>query len=235
MTTIDWALYTEQATGKGAPMLADVINRPLRQVLTISGADPDTAFAGFFAQGATTVMVPGQTQLSIRNHANTVDNFTFADDGTFVSHNDIQANGGVRAVSTDGLSNAELISIVGPYPSIDASTVGTRIFSQVGVGPTPGFGVVGTISHHDLLIVVGIGVDVGSLTAIACRTTQSVLIGKASLATTATIGFPYIPTCAGAPTGVPTAETGFAPVVVDATENRLYVYVSGVWKFANLS
>jgi hypothetical protein len=51
MSAIDWALYTEQAVGKGAPALADVINRPLREVLTISGANPDANFVGFVLQG----------------------------------------------------------------------------------------------------------------------------------------------------------------------------------------
>lgn len=56
--------------------------------------------------------------------------------------------------------------------------------------------------------------------------------GVASIATTATDGFLYVPTCAGVPTGVPTTYTGFAPVVVDTTNNRLYFYSSGSWRNA---
>ncbi len=59
----------------------------------------------------------------------------------------------------------------------------------------------------------------------------SVLLNDTVLATTATDGFTYIPTCAGIPTGVPTAQTGTAPVVYDTTDNRLYVY-NGGWKSA---
>lgn len=58
-------------------------------------------------------------------------------------------------------------------------------------------------------------------------------LGTASLATTATDGFPYIPTCAGTPTGTPTAITGYAPMVVDSTNNKLYVYVGGAWQAMN--
>ena len=54
-----------------------------------------------------------------------------------------------------------------------------------------------------------------------------------SLATTATNGFPYIPTCAGVPTGVPTAITGFAPVVIDITNNRMYFYGGTGWVALN--
>lgn len=64
----------------------------------------------------------------------------------------------------------------------------------------------------------------------------NVFIGSAALATTATDGFLYIPTCPGAPTGVPTVATGRVPMVVDDTSvvKKFYVYVAGVWKSANL-
>lgn len=54
----------------------------------------------------------------------------------------------------------------------------------------------------------------------------------AALATTATDGFTYIPTCAGAPTGTPTTVTGCAPVVIDSTNNKLYFYSGGAWRDA---
>jgi hypothetical protein len=53
MTAIDWALYTERAVGRGSPNFADVVNRPLREVITISGADPDASFVGFSLVGHT--------------------------------------------------------------------------------------------------------------------------------------------------------------------------------------
>ena len=55
---------------------------------------------------------------------------------------------------------------------------------------------------------------------------------SAALATTATVGFLYVPTCAGAPTGTPTAVTGMVPIVVDTTNNKLYFYSTGVWRDA---
>jgi hypothetical protein len=60
----------------------------------------------------------------------------------------------------------------------------------------------------------------------------NVQIGTAALATTATDGFLYVPTCAGTPTGTPTAITGLAPIVVNTTNNKLYFYSGGAWRDA---
>ncbi len=62
--------------------------------------------------------------------------------------------------------------------------------------------------------------------------TQSVVCNNAAIATNATDGFLYVPSCAGAPTGTPTAYTGRIPVVVDSTNNRLYFYSGGAWRNA---
>jgi ABC-type uncharacterized transport system permease subunit len=60
--------------------------------------------------------------------------------------------------------------------------------------------------------------------------------GTAALATTATAGFPWIPSCAGIPTGAPTAPyTNAAAMVVDTTNNRLYVRVGSTWRYATLT
>jgi hypothetical protein len=54
-------------------------------------------------------------------------------------------------------------------------------------------------------------------------------IGAGALATTATTGFGFLPTCAGVPTGAPQALPGFAPCVFDTTNNKLWIY-NGAWK-----
>ena len=61
----------------------------------------------------------------------------------------------------------------------------------------------------------------------------SVVIGNTGAnATTATDGYLYVPTCAGTPTGTPTAFTGKSAVVVDTTNNKLYFYSGGAWRDA---
>ena len=55
-------------------------------------------------------------------------------------------------------------------------------------------------------------------------------LGVAAPATTATGGFVGIPVMAGAPTGTPSASAGYAPMVADSTNNKLWVYINGAWK-----
>jgi hypothetical protein len=58
------------------------------------------------------------------------------------------------------------------------------------------------------------------------------VVGTAAIATTATDGFLYVPTCAGTPTGTPTTQTGTAPIVINTTNNKLYFYSGGAWRDA---
>ena len=64
--------------------------------------------------------------------------------------------------------------------------------------------------------------------------TAGFIVGNQALATTATDGFIYVPSCAGPPTGVPTAYTGTIPHVVDTTNKHAYWYIAGAWWRANL-
>jgi hypothetical protein len=65
----------------------------------------------------------------------------------------------------------------------------------------------------------------------------NVVIGTGALATNATDGYLYLPTCAGTPTGTPTAVTGRVPTVVDTSTSppRVYYYVGGAWRYAPLT
>jgi hypothetical protein len=65
-------------------------------------------------------------------------------------------------------------------------------------------------------------------------TTGGLVVGSAALATTATGGFLYVPTCAGTPTGTPGTETGTAPVVYDTAADKLWIY-NGTWKSATFA
>jgi hypothetical protein len=70
----------------------------------------------------------------------------------------------------------------------------------------------------------------GSTDALIIDRTQNVRMPDAGLATTATAGFFYIPSGAGAPTGVPSTVTGTTmPMYYDRTNDYLYFY-NGSWK-----
>lgn len=56
-------------------------------------------------------------------------------------------------------------------------------------------------------------------------------MGTVALTTTATTGFPWIPSCPGTPTGAPTAPyTNAAALVTDSTNNKLWMRLGGAWR-----
>lgn len=63
---------------------------------------------------------------------------------------------------------------------------------------------------------------------------QSCVLNNAAVATNATDGFLYIASCAGTPTGTPTAFTGRVAMVYDTTNNKFYIY-NGAWKGVTLT
>jgi hypothetical protein len=75
-------------------------------------------------------------------------------------------------------------------------------------------------------------VNSGGTLAARIPAAGGMVVGTAALATSATDGFLYVPTCAGTPTGTPTTQTGTAPIVVDTTNNKLYFYSGGQWRDA---
>lgn len=76
--------------------------------------------------------------------------------------------------------------------------------------------------------------DVSPVVRVEIPAPGGLVIGGAALATSATDGFLYVPTCAGAPSGTPTSHTGTVPVVYDTTNNQLCIY-NGAWKKVTLT
>lgn len=89
--------------------------------------------------------------------------------------------------------------------------------------------VIGNVSNNAVLA------DNQGNQAIRKDANHNVLLGKETiLATNATNGFAYFPTCAGTPTGVPAASfTGKAPIVIDSTNNKMYIYTNSAWVALN--
>lgn len=73
------------------------------------------------------------------------------------------------------------------------------------------------------------GTPLSSSLRFAIDNSGNVVTGNAALATSATDGFFYVPSCAGAPSATPTAYTGRVPLIYDTTNNRLYAY-NAAWK-----
>jgi len=57
----------------------------------------------------------------------------------------------------------------------------------------------------------------------------SVVCNSAAIATNATDGFLYVPSCAGTPTGTPTTNTGSIATVYDTSANKIWFY-NGSWR-----
>lgn len=66
-------------------------------------------------------------------------------------------------------------------------------------------------------------------TRFTCTTGGSMVLNSAAIATNATDGFLYIATCAGTPTGTPTAQTGRVALVYDTSAHQFWIYDGG-WK-----
>ena len=136
----------------------------------------------------------------------------FVDDLT-IADNEIAHNGGWGLNTTGNRVR---------HPNVNhnhflSNTSGS--ITDASLGPIIGVNFTGNDGSYD------VGANAGTL----------LNLGIASLATNATQGFPAIPTMAGAPTGVPTANTGYAPLVWDDTNKQFDVYSPGAaaWtKFA---
>jgi hypothetical protein len=134
------------------------------------------------------------------------------------------------AIKTDGASSANIVADV----QIARSSSGTAIQSGPNITFTDGTAN-NTVSIQNSQGNLGFW-NFGSATwleRMRIDALGNVSAGVASLATTATNGFLYISACAGIPTGTPTSKTGFAPMVVDSTNNKLYVYIGGAWRVMN--
>jgi hypothetical protein len=60
-------------------------------------------------------------------------------------------------------------------------------------------------------------------------------LGAGAIATTDTLGYFCLPSCAGAPTGIPAnIPTGQIPLHIDSTNKKLYAYIGG-WKKAQVA
>jgi hypothetical protein len=146
----------------------------------------------------------------------------------------------IGSQSAYSLGNADYNTMIGFAAGYDM-TSGTRN-TILGARPTTNQGI--TTGSYNTIVGVVSGLSNPSNNVILAdgqgnqvirkdANHNQILGAEAALATTATNGFTYIPTCAGTPTGTPTAITGKVPIVADTTNNKLYVYLGGAWVAMN--
>jgi hypothetical protein len=149
------------------------------------------------------------------------------------------SEGGVEAMRLDSSGNlgigtntpGAMLDVAGnaEFGSANQVRLGSGVFaaSLASISPSTGRLDIGTTTAAD------VSVFANNTERFRVESSGSIRAGAASaLATTATDGFLYVPTCAGTPTGTPTAITGMAPIVVNTTNNKLYFYSTGVWRDA---
>jgi hypothetical protein len=115
----------------------------------------------------------------------------------------------------------------GTFPSPNVLVTDSTHGVEICLGGIAAGGAFGTFTNHPQLFYTN-NTERARITAAG----SFVAGASVALATTATDGFLYVPTCAGAPTGTPTAITGMAPIIVDTTNNKLYFRSGGVWRDA---
>jgi len=135
------------------------------------------------------------------------------------------AGSAAQAVITSK-SDVAQIQFTGHSSARVVTRYGTALggFSEVGVVSGEGL-MIGTITLAKPIIFGTNGAERMRIDSLG-----SVIVSAAALATTATDGFLYIPTCAGTPTGVPTAYAGRAPMILDTAGVKLWLYTGGAWK-----
>lgn len=119
-------------------------------------------------------------------------------------------------------SNQRTIRVSAPtYSATGSATIAEASLLSLSGAPIAGSNM--TLTNSWALKIDGGGMKVGG---------GSVVTAGAALATSATSGFLYLPTCAGRPTGTPGAHTGTIPLVYDSTNDRLFLYstTDSAWK-----
>jgi hypothetical protein len=191
------------------------------RVLTSSGSAPQwvtslTGLTGVSSSGFTnTSLSSGRLVYSTTGGAQT-DSGSLTFDGT-----------NLFAGTTSSGANLRL------YASVDGSNGLLRFFDQGGSRRLDIYASGTTAAYISTGGSVPLVFAVNDAECARITAAKSFVAGaQAALATNATDGFLYVPTCAGTPTGTPTAITGMAPIVVNTTNNKLYFYSGGAWRDA---
>lgn len=140
----------------------------------------------------------------------------------------IDSSGNVGIGFSSGLGTYGQLEIGGstnPTMALRSSSASGTVFAFTSVGATE--------ARINALTNVPMTFFTNNTERMRIDNSGNVIAGaSAALATTATNGFLYVPTCAGTPTGTPTTVTGMAPIVVNTTNNKLYFYSGGAWRDA---
>lgn len=155
-------------------------------------------------------------------------------------------NAGAAITAGIGAVPAVYVYQAAALSSIGAGASATNVYgyysaNQGLTGVTNAYGVYAAgQSGAATLNVAGYFTGSGSATAghwtLFCSGGDVMLAGAGALATGNTVGFTWLPSCPGAPTGAPTNTlAGAIPTIIDTTNLRIYCRIAGTWRLAQLT
>jgi len=157
-----------------------------------------------------------------------------ADDGS----SSIQVNNALFSLNGTAVANGAGSSVF----NVNGTTGGATIhLTNNTTGTTNSDGMIMNMSGVDMFFINRESGKIEWRTSDTARASitslGSFLAGTAALSTTATDGFLYIPSCAGAPSGTPTDHSNMSAIIHDTSNNRIYLYnhVSNAWQYAALT
>ncbi len=158
--------------------------------------------------------------------------FNFLNNGLSVVNAKLVAYTGILAIETNGFERLRIAADgTATFSGPISMGSGHQIRATDGSNSNPG---VSFSSDQNTGLVSAAADTIAVVTGGAERArvdnNGNVVVGTGVLATNATNGFLYIPSCAGTPTGTPTAYSGRVPLVWDSTNNILYIRSGGSWK-----
>lgn len=227
--------------------VSDISSSGANQILIVNNAG--TGFS--FTRSGVNI-----TDLTISQAANTSSTGVLISDPTFTGSNQGYAGFQTSGVTLSGASNFIDVGILIQMPSIVNSTVtssyGVKVLTPTAIGTSTITVMAGAyiqnMGSSKTTTSYGMQIDAqsGSTTnwsifdanGFFVKSTKDVIIGTAALSTSATAGFLWIPSCAGAPTGNATAPYSQAVgLVYDTTDNKLYATPNGgaTWKSVTLT
>lgn len=156
----------------------------------------------YASTGTMNITAGGQIVMAAGGQGNPISITSSNNTGGAGGNSSVTAGNGSSTGGTLSLKSGNGAAGIGGSITIAAGTGGNAIGGDISITPGAGSG----------------GSQAGALT-----------LGVGAPATAAFGGFPYMPAMGGAPSGAPTAKTGFCPFVYDTTNNKLWIY-NGSWK-----
>jgi len=207
-------------------------------ILSASGAisfgNENLTTTGTFGAGAGTLTSLSVSDGNITNVGNIALDSISADDGS----SSIQVNNALFSLNGTAVANGAGSSVF----NVNGTTGGATIhLTNNTTGTTNSDGMIMNMSGVDMFFINRESGKIEWRTSDTARASitslGSFLAGTAAISTTATDGFLYIPSCAGAPSGTPTDHSNMSTIIHDTSNNRIYLYnhVSNAWQYAALT